>query len=81
VAQAKQASKRQRRKRAFPAVGAAAVSLALAGGASASTGGPATDVALRDNTALGHEIVLGEEEISGGTRGLAPQRANLDDWP
>jgi len=39
------------------------MSLTLAGGASASTGGPATDI-LSQNFSTPHEIFLGEEEIS-----------------
>jgi hypothetical protein len=61
MAHAKQASKRKRRRTA--ALGVAGVSLSLAGGASAATSGPATDIPSWD-TAARHEIVLGEEEIS-----------------
>jgi hypothetical protein len=63
MAHAKQASKRKRRRTALPALGVAGVSLSLAGGASAATSGPATDIASWD-TAARHEIALGEEEIS-----------------
>ena len=44
MARAKQASKRNRRRKALPVLGFAGVSFTLAGAASASTGGPATDV-------------------------------------
>jgi hypothetical protein len=57
------ASKRRRGKKSVPVLGVAGVSLALAGAASAATGGPATDTASQDSAAR-HEIVLGEEEIS-----------------
>lgn len=57
------ASKRKRRGAAVPALGIAGVSLAMAGGASASTSGPATDPQSQ-NTSPRHEIFLGEEEIS-----------------
>jgi hypothetical protein len=63
MAHAKQASKRKRRRTALPALGVAGVSLSLAGGASAATSGPATDLPSQ-NTAAHHEIALGEEEIS-----------------
>ena len=63
MAQTKQASKRRRRKKALPVIGIAGVSLAMAGGASASTNGMATDTQLQ-NTSPRHEIFLGEEEIS-----------------
>src|SRR4029077_89202 len=38
--------------------------LSLTGGASAATGGPAVDMPTTPNSAAGHEITLGEEEIS-----------------
>ncbi len=60
---AKQASKRKRRTRAVPVLGAAGL-LSLTGGASAATGGPAVDMPTTQNSAPGHEITLGEEEIS-----------------
>jgi hypothetical protein len=63
MAHAKQASKRKRRRTALPAWGVAGLSLSLAGSASAATNGPATDIPSWD-TAAGHEIILGEEEIS-----------------
>jgi hypothetical protein len=63
MARAKQASKRKRRSKAVPVLGAAGLSLSLAGGASASTGGIATNISPQ-NTSPNHEIFLGEEEIS-----------------
>jgi hypothetical protein len=63
MARAKRASKRNRRSKAVPVLGAAGLSLSLVGGASASTSGPATDVGPQ-NTSPTHEIFLGEEEIS-----------------
>src|ERR1700730_14488286 len=66
MSKAKQASKRKRRGKALPALGIAGVvgvSLSLAGGASASTGGSATDV-QSPSVSPRHEIFLGEEEIS-----------------
>ena len=60
---AKQASKRKRRSKAVPVLGAAGLSLSLAGGAAAATGTPAADMLTR-NTGVSHEITLGEEEIS-----------------
>src|SRR6516164_4708782 len=59
----KQASKRNRRSVAAPVLGVAGLSLSLAGGASASTSGPAADVTPQ-NVSPNHEIFLGEEEIS-----------------
>ena len=63
MARAKQASKRSRRSKAVPVLGAAGLSLSLASGASASTSGPAADVTPQ-NTSPNHEIFLGDEEIS-----------------
>src|SRR5215831_11616700 len=63
MARAKQASKRSRRSKAVPVLGAAGLSLSLASGASASTSGRAADVTPQ-NTSPNHEIFLGDEEIS-----------------
>jgi hypothetical protein len=60
---AKQASKRKRRSKAVPVLGIAGVSLAMAGGASASTTGQVTDTQSQ-NTSPRHAVFLGEEEIS-----------------
>ena len=62
MTQVKQSSKRKRRKMALPAVGAAGVSLALTGGASAAQG-PIMDQPSHAYLP-GHEITLGEEEMS-----------------
>ena len=63
MARTKQASKRNRRSKAVPVLGAAGLSLSLASGASASTSGAAADVSPQ-NTSPKHQIFLGEEEIS-----------------
>ena len=63
MAQAKQAAKRKRRKIALPVMGAAGVSLALAGGASAISKAWASDNLSGDN-APPREITFGEEEIA-----------------
>ncbi len=61
MAKAKQVSKRKgkRRNTALPVLGAAGISLAMAGGTSASP--PAGNVPSED---IGPQITLGEEEIS-----------------
>src|SRR6478736_6323740 len=61
--QAKKSSKRKHRACAVPLLGAAGLSLSLASGAPASTGGPPTGIPTQ-NTAASHEITFGEEEIS-----------------
>src|ERR1700746_2890675 len=63
MARAKQTSKRNRRSKTVPVLGAAGLSLSLESGASASTGGPAADVTPQ-NSVPNHEIFLGDEEIS-----------------
>jgi hypothetical protein len=62
MARAKQSSKRNRSK-AVPVLGIAGVSFAMAGGASAATGGTVADIPAQ-NTATQHQLFLGEEEIS-----------------
>ena len=62
MVQAKRSSKRKQRKIALPAVGAAGVSLALTGAASAASA-PIMDRQLHSYFP-GHEITLGEEEMS-----------------
>ncbi len=59
----KQALKRKRVTKAVPALGAVGLTFSLVGGASASAV-PTTDTAQTPNMAPGHEITLGEEEIS-----------------
>src|SRR3974377_501443 len=59
---AKQASKRKRRGKAAPVLGAAGLSLSLASGASAATSGSTADMLTR-NTGVSHQITLCEEEI------------------
>lgn len=61
MAQAKQASKRKRANTSLPVLGAAGVSLAIAGGASATAS--TANVPSHDN-ASSTVITLGEEEIS-----------------
>ena len=61
MARAKHTSKRRRRSKAVPVLGAVGL-LSLAGGAYAATE-PAADLPLQ-GIASGHEITLGEEEIS-----------------
>ena len=63
MARTKQASKRNRRSKTVPVLGVAGLSLSLASGTSASTGGPAADVAPQA-TSPNHELFLGDEEIS-----------------
>jgi hypothetical protein len=62
MSHAKQASKGKRRSKAVPVLGAAGLSLSLASGASAASGGAAAEVLTR-NTGVTHEITLREEEI------------------
>src|SRR5262249_61026554 len=63
MSQAKQASKRKRRSKALPVLGAAGLSLSLAGTASAVPGGPATNFSPPGN-GDGNRVTLHEEEIS-----------------
>ncbi len=63
MSHAKKSSKRTPRMKSVPVWGAAGLSLSLAGGAAATTGGPAGDIPT-NKTAPNHEITLGEEEIS-----------------
>lgn len=59
--QAKQTSKQKPRSKALPVLGAAGLSLSLAGTASAVPGGPAVNLPTSGN---GNQVFLGEEEIS-----------------
>jgi hypothetical protein len=59
MAQAKQGSKRKRRNTALPLMGAAGVSLAMTGGASATS--PAANAPHHDT---GPQVTLGEEEVA-----------------
>src|SRR5579883_1435287 len=61
---AKQASKRRHRSKAAPVLGAAGLSLSIAGGASATTGGAAVQMPTPQNLVPSHHIMLGEEEMS-----------------
>jgi len=64
-------AKRNSRNRAAPALGIAGVSLAMAGGASASTAGSAVDVPVQ-NTVTHHELFLGS--TSSTMRTMQPSR-------
>ena len=61
MSRAKQVLKRKRRCKIGPVLGAAGLSLSLAGGVSAATAAP---VALTQNSVVSHEITLDEEEIA-----------------
>jgi hypothetical protein len=58
----KEVSKRKRLTKTVPVLGAAGMSLSLAGGASAATTGPATDTP--NNTGPNNQVFLGEEEMA-----------------
>ena len=64
MAHSRPASKRNNRRRAAPLLGAAGLSLSLAGGAAAATGEPPAELAAR-NAPVSQQITLAEEEISG----------------
>jgi hypothetical protein len=51
------------KRKVVPVLRAAGLSLSLAGGASAATGGPAAEMLTRD-TGVSHEIALREEQVS-----------------
>ena len=61
MSQAKQPSKRKRRSKTLPVLGAAGLSLSLAGSASAAPGGVNLPTSGNAN---GNQVFLGEEEIS-----------------
>jgi hypothetical protein len=63
MSRAKQASKRKRGNGALPVLGAAGLSLTLAGGASAATQAPVAEM-LSPSRAASHEITLREEEVA-----------------
>ncbi len=63
MSRVKQTSKRKRRSKAVPVLGAAGLSLTLASGASAATGGAGRDV-LTQRRRGSHEITLREEEVA-----------------
>jgi hypothetical protein len=64
MSQSRPASKRKRRRRAAPLLGAAGLSLSLAGGAAAAIGEPPAEMTAR-NAPVTQEVTLAEEEISG----------------
>jgi hypothetical protein len=63
MSQAKEASPRKRRRKAVPVLGAAGLSLSLAGGAQAVTHNATVDAASLASTAS-HEIALCDEEVA-----------------
>ncbi len=63
MATTKQTTNKKRRSKAGPVLGAAGLSLSLAGAASATTGTPAPDAVTRP-ALVGHAIMLREEEIA-----------------
>jgi hypothetical protein len=79
MARTKQPSKRKRGRRGLPALGAAGVSLAMAGGASANA--PTANVPLLQDTSLRPAITLDEEEIADVSLGTFYifDRENLSD--
>jgi len=63
-------SSRKRNSKAIPILGAAGLSLSLAGGVSAASAAPTTDTRTL-NTKVSHEITLYEEEISDVSLGTS----------
>ena len=63
MARVKQASKRKRAIKSVPVLGAAGLSFSMLGGASAAVAA-VQDQPRTPNLAPGHEVTLGEEEIS-----------------
>ena len=59
----KQASKKKHMTKAVPVMGAAGLTFSLVGGASAAAV-PTADVQATPNNMMGHQVTLGEEEIS-----------------
>jgi hypothetical protein len=71
----KHVSKRKGRKEVVPALGAVGMSLSLAGGASAGTGGPAAVADVPSRTiAPNHEITLNEAPTSAWVRSMSSTR-------
>jgi hypothetical protein len=62
MSRAKQAAQPKRASKAVPVLGAAGLSLSLAGGANGASATPTADMLWR-NTGVTHEIVLGEEPV------------------
>jgi len=62
MSRTKQNSKRKRRSKAVPVLGAAGLSLALASEASLATTSPPLDTMMR-NAEVSHEITLRDEEV------------------
>jgi hypothetical protein len=59
----KQASKKKSMPKSLPVLGAAGLTFSMVGGASAAAV-PTADVAQTPNLGLGHQVMLGEEEIA-----------------
>jgi hypothetical protein len=59
----KQASKKKSMPKSMPVLGAAGLTFSMVGGASAAAV-PTADVAQTPNLGLGHQVMLGEEEIA-----------------
>jgi hypothetical protein len=64
MSQAKTTLRLRRRRKAGPTLGAAGLSLSLAGGASAATGAAIADTPVCSSVAVSHELTLAEEEIT-----------------
>jgi hypothetical protein len=64
MSQAKATLRLRRRRKAGPTLGAAGLSLSLAGGASAATGAAIADTPVCSSVAVSHELTLAEEEIT-----------------
>jgi hypothetical protein len=64
MSQAKETLRLRRRRKAAPTLGAAGLSLSLAGGVSAAAGAAIADMPACSSVAVGHELTLAEEEIT-----------------
>lgn len=64
MSQAKATLRLRRRRKAASTLGAAGVSLSLAGGAAAAAGTTIADMPVSSSAAVGHELTLAEEEIT-----------------
>lgn len=64
MSQAKATLRLRRRRKAAPTLGAAGLSLSLAGGASAAAGAAITDMPVCSSVVVSHELTLAEEEIT-----------------
>jgi hypothetical protein len=64
MSQAKATLRPRRRRKAGPTLGAAGLSLSLAGGASAAAGAAIADMPVCSSVAVSYELTLAEEEIT-----------------